>query len=79
VTTESHQIAALFVALLANDPFGFPISIRDADGRIFRHGDASAEGDVLTIVVTDLRGRAKREYRAVVQLVAEDPSSGAHQ
>jgi hypothetical protein len=68
VTSESHQIAALLVAQLS-DPFGF--SIKSADGRRSRHGATTAEGDVLTIVVTDHNGRAKREYRAAIQLVAE--------
>lgn len=77
MTTESHQIAAFFAAVLARDPFGCPIPIRDSDGRIFRHGDGSAEGDILTIVVTDPVGRAKREYRALFQLVAEDPPDAA--
>jgi hypothetical protein len=75
MTTESHQIAALFAAGVGD---WFPFSIEHADGRD-AYADANAEGDVITIVVTDRLGRAKREYRAVIQLVAEDPRSGAPQ
>jgi hypothetical protein len=75
MTTESHQIAALLAAGVKR---WFPFSIEHADHRD-AYPDANAEGDVITIVVTDRHGRAKREYRAVIQLVAEDPPSGALQ
>lgn len=65
MTTEAHLIAARLAA--ASEVF--PIKkTDDFDSR----ADVSAEGDVLTIVVTDHMGRAKREYRAVLQCVAED-------
>ncbi|MCV7176159.1 hypothetical protein [Mycolicibacterium sphagni] len=65
MTTEAHQIAARLAA--ASEVF--PISKTDDwDSR----ADATAEGDVITVVVTDHLGRAKREYRAVIQCVAED-------
>jgi hypothetical protein len=70
MTTESHQIAALLAAGVKR---WFPFSIEHAD---HAYPDANAEGDVITIVVTDRHGRAKREYRAVIQLVAEDPPGG---
>jgi hypothetical protein len=64
VTTEAQQIAARLAA--ASEVF--PIKKTDDwDSR----ADATAEGDVITIVVTDHLGRAKREYRAVIQCVAE--------
>jgi hypothetical protein len=72
MTAEAHQIAARLAA--ASEVF----PIKQADGWDSR-ADASAEGDVLTIVVTDHLGRAKREYRAVIQLVAEEPPSDAPQ
>lgn len=65
MTTEAHMIAARLAA--ASEVF--PIKrTDDFDSR----ADVSAEGDVLTVVVTDHLGRAKREYRAVIQCVAED-------
>lgn len=65
MTTEAHLIAARLAA--ASEVF--PIKrTDDFDSR----ADVSAEGDVLTVVVTDHLGRAKREYRAVIQCVAED-------
>ena len=65
MTTESRQIAAQFTRL-ASHPFGFALPGRAADGRTLRHGDASADGDGMTVVVTDSVGRAKLEYRAVI-------------
>lgn len=66
MTAEAHQIAARLAAASQV----FPIQkIDDWDSR----ADASAEGDVITIVATDHLGRAKREYRAVVQLIASTP------
>ncbi len=67
VVAEAQQIAARLAA--ASDVF----PIKKADDWDSR-ADATAEGDVITIVVTDHLGRAKREYRAVIQCVAE----GAH-
>ena len=65
MTTEAHLIAARLAA--ASEVF--PIKrTDDFDSR----ADVSAEGDVITIVVTEHLGRAKREYRAVIQCVAED-------
>lgn len=65
MTAEAHLIAARLAA--ASEVF--PIKrTGDFDSR----ADVSAEGDVITIVVTDHLGRAKREYRAVIQCVAED-------
>ena len=65
MTAEAHLIAARLAAASAV----FPIKrTDDFDSR----ADVSAEGDVITIVVTDHLGRAKREYRAVIQCVAED-------
>lgn len=65
MTTEAHLIAARLAA--ASEVF--PIKrTDDFDSR----ADVSAEGDVITIAVTDHLGRAKREYRAVIQCVAED-------
>ena len=58
--SEAHSIAARLAA--ASEVF--PIKKTDDwDSTVY----ASAEGDVITIVVTDHLGRAKREYRAVVQ------------
>lgn len=64
MTTEAQQIATRLAA--ASEVF--PIRRVDWDSR----ADATAEGDVITVVVTDHLGRAKREYRAVIQRVAED-------
>lgn len=56
---ETHQIAARLAA--ASEVF--PISTNDDwDAR----ADVSADGDVITIVVTDHLGRAKRKYRAYI-------------
>jgi hypothetical protein len=66
VTTEAHQIAARLAA--ASEVF----PIKKTDDWESR-ADVTAEGDVITVVVTDHLGRAKREYRAVIQCVAEDP------
>ena len=65
MTAEAHLIAARLAA--ASEVF--PIKrTDDFDSR----ADVSAEGDVITIAVTDHLGRGKREYRAVIQCVAED-------
>lgn len=62
---ESHEIAARLAA--ASEVF--PIRrTDDFDSR----ADVSAEGNVITVVVTDHLGRAKREYRAVLQCVPGD-------
>ncbi|EHB53791.1 hypothetical protein MycrhDRAFT_4254 [Mycolicibacterium rhodesiae JS60] len=63
MSTEGHQIAARLAA--ASEVFPLRRS-DDFDSRV----DVTAEGDAINIVVTDHLGRAKREYRAVVQLVA---------
>lgn len=65
MTTEKHQISARLAA--ASEVF----AIKKADDWDSR-ADVTAEGDVITAVVTDHLGRAKREYRAVIQCVAED-------
>ncbi|MGV0874249.1 hypothetical protein [Mycolicibacterium sp. XJ879] len=65
MTTEAHQIAAR----LASASEVFPIKKTDDWDSTAR---VSAEGDVITVVVTDQLGRAKRGYRAVIQCVAED-------
>lgn len=62
-TAEAQQIAARLAA--ASEVF----PIKKTDDWESR-AEVTAEGDVLNIVVTDHLGRAKREYRAVVQLVA---------
>jgi hypothetical protein len=62
--TEAQQIAARLAA--ASEVF----PIRQPDGWDSRV-DVTADGDVLTIVVTGHLGRGKREYRAVLQVVAE--------
>ncbi|OBK51911.1 hypothetical protein A5656_25285 [Mycobacterium gordonae] len=66
MTAEAQQIAARLAA--ASEVF--PIKKTDDwDSR----ADATAEGDAITVVVTDHMGRARREYRAVIQQVAIDP------
>ncbi|OBJ85546.1 hypothetical protein A9W97_19410 [Mycobacterium gordonae] len=65
--TEAHQIAANLAA--ASEVFAIK-KTDDWDSR----ADVTAEGNVITVVVTDHLGRAKREYRAVIQCLAE----GAH-
>ena len=60
---EAQQIAARLAA--ASEVF--PIRHGDWASRAF----VAAEGDALTVTVTDHLGRGKREYRAVVQLVGE--------
>ncbi|OCB19269.1 hypothetical protein A5674_07305 [Mycobacterium malmoense] len=65
MTTEAQQIAARLAA--ASEVFPLPRS-DDFDSRV----DVIAEGTVLSIVVTDHLGRAKREYRAVIQCIAGD-------
>ncbi|BBY48382.1 hypothetical protein MARA_18500 [Mycolicibacterium arabiense] len=65
MTTEAHQIAAR----LAGASEAFPIEQTDGwDSR----ASVSAEGDVLSIVVTDRLGRGQRRYRAIIECVAED-------
>lgn len=66
MSAEAHQIAARLAA--ASEVF----PIRKADDWDSR-ADASAEGDVITVVVRDHMGRATREYRAVIQCVATAP------
>ena len=66
MTAEAHLIAARLAA--ASEVF--PIKrTDDFDSR----ADVSAEGDVINIVVTEHLGRARREYRAVIEHVATDP------
>ena len=65
MTAEAHLIAAR----LAGASEVFPIrQVDDWDST----ARVTAEGDVITVVVTDYMGRATREYRAVSQCVAED-------
>jgi hypothetical protein len=60
MNTEAHTIASRLAA--ASEVF--PIKkIDDWDSTVY----VTAEDDVITITVTDHLGRAKREYRAVVQ------------
>ena len=63
---EAQQIAARLAA--ASEVF----PIKKADDWDSR-ADATAEGDVITVVVRDHMGRATREYRAVIQQVADGP------
>lgn len=63
----AHETAAIAARLAAASEV-FPIrKAGDWDGR----ADVTADGAVITITVSDHLGRAKREYRAVVQCVAE--------
>lgn len=62
---EAHLIAAR----LAGASEVFPIW--DSTARV------TANGDVITVVVTDHMGRSKREYQAVIQCVAEDARTPA--
>ncbi|MGB3353295.1 MAG: hypothetical protein WBB00_11025 [Mycobacterium sp.] len=64
--------AVLIAARLAAASEVFPIPHGDWDSR----ADVTAEGDVLTVTVTDHLGRGKREYRAVVELVGETGDGG---
>ncbi|MGQ9407976.1 hypothetical protein [Mycolicibacterium gilvum] len=66
MTAEAHQIAARLAA--ASEVFRIK-KTDDWDSRV----DVTAEGDVITVVVTDHLGRATRKYRAVIQQVATDP------
>jgi hypothetical protein len=66
---EAQQITARLAA--ASEVF--PILHGDWDSRAY----VTAEGNVLTVVVTDHLGRGKREYRAVVQLVGESGDGGS--
>jgi hypothetical protein len=67
VIGEAQQIAARLAALAL-----FPVPHGDWDSR----ADVHAEGNVLTITVTDRGGRSKREYRAVVQLIGSTSATG---
>lgn len=66
MTAEAHLIAAR----LAGASEVFPIRQADDWDSTAR---VTADGDVITVVVTDHMGRAKREYRAVLQQVAAGP------
>lgn len=66
MTAEAHLIAAR----LAGASEVFPIQKADDWDSTAR---VTADGDVITVVVTDHMGRAKREYRAVLQQVAAGP------
>lgn len=66
MTREEQQIAARLAGVGL-----FPIRHGDWDSR----ADVTAEGDVITVVVTDRDG-SKREYRAVMQLVGETGGGG---
>lgn len=61
---EAHLIATRLAA--ASEVFPIKNS-DDWDSTVY----VTAEADVITIVVTDHLGREKREYRAVVQFIAE--------
>lgn len=65
---EAHQIAAR----LATASELFPL-VRQDDWDAVVH--TTAENDVITIVVTEHKSQAKREYRAAVQLIAETPTA----
>jgi len=62
MTTEPHVIAAR----LAGASEVFPIQKADDWDSTAR---VTADGDVITVVVTDHMGRATRKYRAVIQQV----------
>lgn len=64
MTAESHVIAAR----LAGASEVFPIRRADDWDSTAR---VTAKGDVISVVVRDHMGRAMREYRAVIQQVAE--------
>ncbi|MBE5501842.1 hypothetical protein E3G66_004669 [Mycobacteroides abscessus] len=66
MTAEANVIAAR----LAGASEVFPIQKADDWDSTAR---VTAEGDVITVVVTDHMGRATREYRAVIHQVAEGP------
>ena len=64
--------AEMIAARLAGASEVFRVPHGDWDSR----ADVTAEGDALTIVVTDRGGQSCREYRAVVQLVGETGDGG---
>ncbi|BBX69738.1 hypothetical protein [Mycolicibacterium psychrotolerans] len=64
--SEAQQIAARLAA--ASEVF--PIKKADDWDSTAR---VTATGDVITVVVRDHMGRATREYRAVIQQVADGP------
>lgn len=66
MTVEANVIAAR----LAGASEVFPIQKADDWDSTAR---VTANGDVITVVVTDHMGRATREYRAVIQQVAAGP------
>ncbi|MDP7724394.1 hypothetical protein [Mycobacterium sp. TY814] len=66
LVTEANVIAAR----LAGASEVFPIKQADDWDSTAR---VTVTGDVITVVVTDHMGRAKREYRAVIQQVAAVP------
>jgi hypothetical protein len=63
---EAHQIAARLAA--ASEVF----PIKKADDWDCR-ADATAEADVIAVLVRDHIGRVTRTYRAVIQQVSTDP------
>jgi hypothetical protein len=67
MTSETHLIAARLAAASQ----AFPIHHGDRASR----ADVTAEGDVITVVVTEHYGRGKREYRAEVRLVGIVPEA----
>lgn len=69
MTGEVHLIAARLAA--ASEVF--PIH----HGENASRADVSAEGDAVTVVVTNHRTGAKREYRAEVRLVGSVPEAAA--
>lgn len=66
MTAEAHQVAARIAA--ASEVF--PIKKADDWDSTAR---VTAKGEVITVVVRDHMGRARREYRAVIQQVADSP------
>ncbi|WP_036435533.1 hypothetical protein [Mycobacterium sp. URHB0044] len=70
---QDRSDAYLIAAGLAAASEVFPI----LHGEQASRADVSAEGDVITVVVTDHRTVAKREYRAEIRLVGETSGGGA--
>ncbi|MBV5244332.1 hypothetical protein KUF57_12385 [Mycolicibacterium sp. PAM1] len=68
MTNEAHLLAARLAA--ASEVFPI-VKVDDWDST----ARVTADGDTITIVVTDHMGRAPRAYRAVVQPVAETPAA----
>ncbi len=65
---EAHLLAARLAA--ASEVFPI-VKVDDWDST----ARVTADGGTITVVVRDHMGRAAREYRAVLQLVAETPTA----